>query len=153
MKIRMEVDPGIEEEELVIRLRELNEETANLQLKLAEAVRGRMQMEVSKGETTYYLDLPEILFLETADNFVAVHTKNQIYETRQKLYELQELLPGNFVRVSKSTIINVNGIRSIKKNITGASEVEFAGCSKRTFVSRNYYKFLMSKMEEKRLKR
>ena len=84
---------------------------------------------------------------------VAVHTKGQIYETKLRLYELEEMLPGMFMRVSKSTILNTTKIRAIHKNITGASEVEFIGSNKLAFVSRNYFKPLMSKIEEKRLKR
>ena len=48
---------------------------------------------------------------------------------------------------------NTGKIRSIKKNITGASEVEFIASAKKTFVSRSYFKTLMSKLEEKRLKK
>lgn len=56
------------------------------------------------------------------------------------------------MRVSKSTIINLSEIRSIRKNITGASEVEFNGTMKKAYVSRMYIKAFMNKMEEKRLK-
>lgn len=70
-----------------------------------------------------------------------------------KLYELEELLPASFLRVSKSAIINTGQIRAIHKNITGASEVEFNGSNKRAFVSRSYFKLLTNKMEEKRLKK
>ena len=102
-----------------------------------------------KQKSEYLLTLGEILFLETADSFVAVHTAKDIFETKQKLYELEELLPGSFMRVSKSTIINTAKIRSISKNITGASAVEFAGSIKKAYVSRNYIKAL----KEKRLKK
>jgi DNA-binding LytR/AlgR family response regulator len=61
------------------------------------------------------------------------------------------LLPGNFIRVSKSSILNSAKVRAIHKNITGASEVEFVGSNKKVFVSRNYFKVLMAKLEEKRL--
>lgn len=153
MKIRMEMKEELLEDEIIIHCRELTDEIVHLQKLLAEAIHGRMQLQVEKGETSYFLELKEILFLESSEARVAVHTKDQIYETRQRLYELEEVLPGSFVRVSKSTILNVNGIRSIRKNITGASEVEFVGTNKKTFVSRNYFKPLMSKMEEKRLKK
>ena len=56
------------------------------------------------------------------------------------------------MRVSKSTIINMSVIRSIHKNITGASEVEFQGTMKKAYVSRMYIKALMSKIEEKRIR-
>ena len=152
MKITMEIDDGIEEDEVIIRCRSLNDEIVSLQRRISEAVNEKMQLHVTKGEKEYFITLEDIVFLETADQVVAVHTVDQIYATKQKLYELEELLPGSFMRVSKSTIINMSVIRSIHKNITGASEVEFNGTMKKAYVSRMYIKALMNKMEEKRLK-
>ncbi len=152
MKITMEIDDGIEEDEVIIRCRSLNDEIVSLQRRISEAVNEKMQLHVTKGEKEYFITLEDIVFLETADQVVAVHTVDQIYATKQKLYELEELLPGSFMRVSKSTIINMSVIRSIHKNITGASEVEFQGTMKKAYVSRMYIKALMSKIEEKRIR-
>lgn len=153
MKIRIEIDDNITEEEIVIRCRTLNEDVLSIQKNISEAINTRMQLNVIKGDAEYYITLEEILFFETDGSMVAVHTKGQIYETKLRLYELEEMLPGMFMRVSKSTILNTTKIRAIHKNITGASEVEFIGSNKLAFVSRNYFKPLMSKIEEKRLKR
>lgn len=149
----MEIDQNITEDELVIRCGSLSDDVIILQKQIIEAMNTKMQLHVMKQKSEYLLTLGEILFLETADSFVAVHTAKDIFETKQKLYELEELLPGSFMRVSKSTIINTAKIRSISKNITGASAVEFAGSIKKAYVSRNYIKALMEKLEEKRLKK
>ncbi len=153
MKIKIEIDEGLAEEEIVIRCKSLNEDVISIQKRITDAVNSRMQLEVTKGETEYYLTVEEVLFFETDASGVVVHTATQIYETKYRLYELEELLPGDFIRVSKSSILNASKIRAIHKNITGASEVEFIGSSKKVFVSRNYFKILMAKIEEKRLKK
>ena len=153
MKIRVEIDENVKEEEIILRCRELNDETIAIQKRIAEAVNEGMKLTVTRGESEYYLNLQEILFFVTAGAAVAVHTVNQIYTTHQRLYELEEILPGIFLRVSKSTILNTGRIRSVRKNITGASEVEFDGTAKKAFVSRSYFKLLTDKLEEKRLKR
>lgn len=151
MKIRMELDSNLPEEEVIIRCRTLNDDMIALQKRVSEAVNIGLQLNVSKGNREYYLLLGEILFFETAGSVVAVHTAGGIYETRMRLYELEEMLPGIFMRVSKSTILNTSQVRAIHKNITGSSEVEFTGTSKKAFVSRNYFNALMGKLEEKRL--
>lgn len=151
MKIKIEIDDGLAEEEIVIRCKSLNEDVISIQKRITDAVNSRMQLEVTKGEKEYYLTIDEILFFETDSNGVIVHTATQLYETKYRLYELEELLPGNFIRVSKSAILNSAKVRAIHKNITGASEVEFTGSGKKVFVSRNYFKLLMAKLEEKRL--
>ena len=150
MKIKVEFDENLTEEEIVIRYREPNDETLALQKKISEALHSGLKLTVTRSDMEYYLELPEILFFETAGSSVAVHTVNQIYETHLRLYELEELLPGNFLRVSKSTI---EQIRSVRKNITGASEVDFRGTGKKAFVSRSYFKVLTDKLDEKRLKK
>lgn len=153
MKIKIEIDDGLAEEEIVIRCKSLSEDVISIQKRITDAVNSRMQLEVSKGEKEYYITIDEILFFETDGSGVIVHTANQIYETKYRLYELEDLLPGNFIRVSKSTILNSAKVRAIHKNITGASEVEFNGTNKKGFVSRNYLKVLLEKLEEKRLMR
>lgn len=153
MKIRIEMDDNLEEEEIVIRCKELSEEIIALQSRITDSIQTNQQLEVARSGTTYFLPLEEILFFETGSACVVVHTAEQIYETRMRLHELDELLPGNFMRISKSAIIHVKKIRAIRKNIAGASEVEFVGTHKKTFVSRSYFKALMSKLEEKRLKK
>lgn len=153
MKIKMEIDENLQEEEIILRCRELNEDVVNLQKRLLEAVNMDMRITVMREEKEVFLSLSEILFFETANSCVAVHTAMQIYETHIRLYELEEILPGSFLRVSKSCIINTRQIRSVRKNITGSSEVEFCDSAKKAFVSRNYFKLLSDKLEEKRLKR
>jgi DNA-binding LytR/AlgR family response regulator len=153
MRIRIEVDESLAENEIILRCSGLSEEIIAIQRKLGDVITSRQQLAVTRGDAEYYLVLDEILFFETAGAQVAVHTADQIFGSKYKLYELEEMLPGSFMRVSKSTIINVNKIRAVHKNITGASEVEFANCHKKAFVSRSYYKALETKLEEKRLSR
>ncbi len=152
MKIQIEIDENITEDELVIRCGKLDDNIIILQKQLMEAMNTKLQLHVMKQKKEYLLNLNEILFLESADSVVAVHSAKDVFETKQKLYELEELLPAIFMRVSKSTIINTGKIRSISKNITGASAVEFINSVKKAYVSRNYIKALMEKLEEKRLK-
>lgn len=152
MRIKIEIEENLTEDEVVIRCRSLNESIIAIQKNIAEAVRGKQQIMAMKGDKEYWLFLTEILFLETTENQVAVHSADQIFYTRLKLYELEELLPSVFMRVSKSAIVNTEKVRSIKKNITGASEVEFENCHKMAYVSRSYLKPFMSRMEERQLK-
>ena len=153
MKITIEVDEGLKESQLVLRCAGLTEDIMAIQKKLMDLVNQRQQLLVNRGEVDYYLVLDEILLFETTGGQLAVHTANEIYYSKYKLYELEELLPGSFMRVSKSSIINTNQVRAIHKNITGASEVEFVNSNKKTFVSRSYYKALELKLRGKRLAR
>ncbi|MCR4778066.1 MAG: LytTR family transcriptional regulator [Lachnospiraceae bacterium] len=153
MKIRFEIDSGLAEDEIVIKCRSMDDDTLALGKRISDAACQNMQLKVLKDGREYYLELGNILFLETMDTSLAVHTAKEMFTTKEKLYALEEILPGYFMRVSKSTIVNIHKIRSIKKNITGASDIEFAGSSKSAYASRNYIKLLLDRLDEKRLKK
>lgn len=152
MKIRIEIDEGIAEDEVLIRCRGLTEEVTAVQKAVSDVVNASQRFPFFKGNTEYYLALDEILFFETDDSGISAHTRNEMYQTKYKLYELEDILPGVFMRVSKSTILNTRHIYSISRNLTASSVVAFEGTHKQVYVSRYYYKPLISKLEEKRLK-
>lgn len=152
MKIRIEIDEGIAEDEVIIRCSGLTEEVTAVQKAVSDVVNASWRIPFYKGNTEYYLALDEILFFETDESGISAHTKNEMYQTKYKLYELEDILPGVFMRVSKSTILNTRHIYSISRNLTASSVVAFEGTHKQVYVSRYYYKPLISKLEEKRLK-
>lgn len=150
MKIQIEVDENLIEEEVVIRCHSLDSKIYQIQHAISEATKMQNQFVFYQGETEYYLSLEEIMFFETQDSRIAVHTADDIYQTRYKLYELEELLPGYFIRISKSTILNLKAIRSIQRNITSTSLVTLKDTHKQVYVSRRYYKLLKEKLQEMR---
>lgn len=142
MKIRIEVDGKIKENEIIIRVGELNEKVYEIQNILSNIISKREQIIFFKDNIEYYIPLEKIIFFETENNRIYGHTRDDMYEVKYKLYELQEILPIEFIRVSKSTIINVMDINSINRNITSSSVVDFQNTHKRTYVSRHYFKDL-----------
>lgn len=149
MKIRIEMEDN-NEEEIVIRCQRLTPQIMKLQQLLTDEVNKSNQFVLYKGEVEYYINLNQILFFETENSLVIAHTIKDAYETRKKLYELEDLLPGSFLRISKSAIVNINKIYAINRNLTASSAIEFQGTHKQIYVSRGYYKLLKEKMEEKR---
>ncbi|MDO5154471.1 MAG: LytTR family DNA-binding domain-containing protein [Eubacteriales bacterium] len=149
MKIRIELD-SVDEDEITIRCKELTPEIMRLQQLISETTSRTSQFVLYKGDTEYYIELDKILFFETENSMVLAHTVDNVYETRKKLYELEEMLPAAFLRISKSSIVNTSKIYSISRNLTASSAIEFQGTHKQIYVSRAYYKVLKSKLEEKR---
>ena len=152
MKIKIEVDETALESEVVIRCAGLTKEVQLIQQALSEIAAGNQRFIFYKGETEYYIELNEILFFETDDGIINVHTAKDVYHTKLKLYELKERLPGYFMRVSKSAILNVNKIYSMTRNLSTCL-VEFTKSHKQVYVSRYYFKPLKEKLEEMRMRR
>ena len=68
-------------------------------------------------------------------------------------YELEDMLGSDFLRISKSAIVNLNRIYAIRRNLAASSEISFQGTHKQIYVSRAYIKVLKERLEEKRLER
>lgn len=150
MKVRIEIEETLQEEEVIIRCSRMDEQIMRIQAAVMEHAGGRQHIALKNGDTEYYLPLEDVLFFETENKTVFAHTRDKMLETEYKLYELEELLPGSFMRISKSAIVNLEPIYSITRNLTASSVVEFVHSHKQVYVSRNYYKPLVERLAEKR---
>ncbi|MCR5736277.1 MAG: LytTR family transcriptional regulator [Eubacterium sp.] len=150
MKITVELDENCIEEEVVIRCKELNDSVNQIQRAITEITRQESTITLYRDKTEYYIPIKDILFFESDGDIICAHTKETTFITKYKLYELEKMLPWYFTRISKSAILNVKKVYAITKNITASSAVEFQGTTKMVYVSRGFYKSLMSKMEDLR---
>ena len=152
-KIRIEVDPA-GPEEVIIRCKKLTPDILRLQELLetgAAAEPSVKKLSLTIGDEEYLVDLRKILFFETTDGRVVAHTDKRIYNTDMKLYELEELLPATFMRVSKTCILNLEAVGWLKREITGPCRVGFGTSPKQVYISRMYYKPFREKLEEMRM--
>ena len=73
------------------------------------------QLTGTADERQYEISISDIFYIESVDNKAFIYTKSKVYETRQKLYELEEMLSKkHFLRVSKSTLLNLMKVSAIK---------------------------------------
>lgn len=151
MKVKIEIEEGLEEEEVVIRCGSLNDSVISLQNYISKQNNGKRCLTLTSGETDFFVPIEEIYFFETEGRELRAHTADRIFTCGYKLYELEELLPGSFMRISKSTIANLDYIYSITRNLTASSVVEFVGSNKRAMVSRDYYKLLVERLKNRKL--
>ena len=152
MKLICEVSPDTEYDEIIIRCREKNEKIRLIEGVIENVLRGDSELVLTIRDTEYYVPKGDILYFETEEGRVKAHTVDRIFTTEYKLFELEEMMPPSFVRVSKSCILNVLKVEAIKRNPLGASEVQLRGCTKRVYVSRSYYKPMKDRLDELRLK-
>ena len=109
MKVRIEIDDSLNEDEIVIRTKEYTEELQQL----ISNFKSKPSIQFFKQDTEYYLDLDAILFFESDNGRVYAHTANDMFFTTQKLYELENILPNSFLRISKSTIVNIQNLFTV----------------------------------------
>ena len=98
MKVKIDIEEGLEEEEVVIRCGSLNDSVISLQNYISKQNNGKRCLTLTSGETDFFVPIEEIYFFETEGRELRAHTADRIFTCGYKLYELEELLPGSFIK-------------------------------------------------------
>ncbi len=117
MKVTVEECPGLEQAEVNIRCPRLDAQLSRLVdlLRLSDA-----RLTGEKDGETCILDGADVLYIDTVDRGTFLYTEEGVYQTRLRLYELEEQLTSwEFVRVSKSAIVNFGQVRSLRPDFGG----------------------------------
>lgn len=96
------------------------------------------QLTATADERQYEVAVSDVFYIESVDNRNFIYTKDKVYETRQKLYELEDALSEkHFLRVSKSVLLNLMKVSSIKPALNSRfTAVLFSG--EQVVISRKY---------------
>lgn len=143
MKVSVQEIPRNEEEEIVIKCHEINEDILALlhRIKISEE-----KLVVTAGDEIHQVMLRDIFYFETVDNKSFFYCRDKVYETKLKLYEFEDMTQGSkFFRATKSTVINALKISYIKPSISGRFEVCMENGEK-LLVSRQYVPELKRKI-------
>lgn len=143
MRISIQTDESVSELTIAITCKQLTPELE----KVIETLR-MLEHKISavrEGET-YLLDVSKVLYMETVDKRTFIYTENEVYETNLKLYELEErLAEAHFFRASKSSIINLKRIQSLKADIDRRIRVTMEN-GEQVIVSRQYSEMLKQRL-------
>ena len=111
MKITINHDPNVTEPEIAVTYGYLDSELEEL---LATISLADNRMAGIKNEETHFVNLSDIYYFDTVDNRVFFYTAKETYETKMRLYQIEEKLQHTpFARVSKSTVVNLRRVRCI----------------------------------------
>ena len=86
----------------------------------------------------------ECILVEDGKTY-AVDRKNDRYRIRYKLYEIEKILPGYFIRINKSSVANRRRIERFSMNIAGAVDANFRSGFKE-YVSRRCFAEIKKEM-------
>lgn len=143
MKITiLEKEPG-EEDEIIVKCDQLDEKLTRL---INQFKTGKGKMNFYKDSKIVLVEPSEVLYFESVDDKVFVYTKDSVYETKAKLYQLEEELPASaFFRASKAVIVNLDKIDSLAPVFGGRFEAILENGYK-VVVSRNYLNELKARL-------
>ena len=94
----------------------------------------------------YILEQNNIESIYTENKRIYARQDNVSYEIKNRLYELENLLNRNFVRISNSEIINFKKVKKLDFKISGTILVYFIS-GNISYVSRRYIKKIKEYLE------
>lgn len=143
MKITIEDIGPDEEETIIIRCREIDEQV----LRLINGLKIKKEkLTVRQGDKILRIDPEKIYYFEAINNKVFLYLEKNTYETKLKLYELeQRYAETDFLRVSKSVILNLAKVESFYPLFNGRFEALLKN-GERIIISRQYVPLLKRKL-------
>ncbi len=124
-----------QEEEVVIRCHEVNDEVLSIVKKLKKndnIILG------NSGSEVFRISVKDIFYIESVDNKNFIYCQNQVFDTKARLYELEEKLAGTkMFRCSKAMILNLAKVRSVAPSMNGRFEARLTN-GESVIISRQY---------------
>ena len=144
--MKITLDPAnLQETEVIIRGDVASPEVAALLQFLGKKNSGRVLL--YKEDEQFPVDASEIVYVETADSRVKVVTRSDTYEEKLKLYELKQMLENaHFAQISKSTIVNIDFVKSIQAEFSGNYLIKLKDRKEMLTISRKYFKEFKNKI-------
>lgn len=93
-----------------------------------------------KENEEYAIPVSDIYYVESVDKKTFLYCETEVFQSTYKLYELENMLPrAGFVRVSKSTILNIEKLKGVKTLVNSKLEAMLSN-GERVCVTRKYLK-------------
>lgn len=144
MRIIIETPKDDEEDEIIIRCSELDDEIMNLILTLKKGRNHIIGYDDKKN--IIKLSPKEIYYFESVDNRVFAYCEKDVYEIKMKLYEIEnDYKNSDFLRISKSVIANISRINFISPMLGARFEANMKNGEK-IIISRQYVSSLKKKL-------
>jgi len=133
MRVEVKISADAAETYAVIYTNHMSDEISRI---IEQFDAGRDIITALKDERTVILRPEEIYMLRVEDEKLIIYGKETRYRCSRRLYELQEQLGAGFMRISKSSIINLRYLESIEPSFSGMLLILKNG--DKDYISRKY---------------
>lgn len=117
---------------------------------LEEYVKGKKNVIIGYGEDRemFQIRLDAILYFEAVGEKVFAYTKGNVYEIKQRLYQVEEKTDiFSFIRISKSVLVNLKRVVSISPDEGGRGRIKLTN-GENIIASRAYYKNVSESLKD-----
>lgn len=92
------------------------------------------------------IPMHQIYYVESVDKHTYVYLMNTWYETKYRLYELEDVLDPLFARCSKAMIINLRKVKQVQYEMGGRMRAELFN-GEEVIISRSYVKEIKRRLD------
>jgi len=135
MQLEVKIDSSCEEPKVIILTASMTEEVNAILNRLSDEA--PQMMTGSRDGRFEVLEQADLIRIYASAGKVFAVTHKGEYALRLRLYEIEERLPHQFVRISNSEIINLKKVSHFDLSLTGTICVKLANGTV-TYVSRRY---------------
>lgn len=135
MILKIEQDLACDDVEVSIRYANMNKNVQRM-IDLLQAF--DMKIKCSDNGIERFVNASDILYAESVDKKTFLYLENHVYRTEFRLYQLaKDLAQFGFVQVSKSCILNINALESVKPLMNSRMEATLKNGEK-IYINRKY---------------
>lgn len=143
MKIIIEPPQPNEEDAVIVRCASPDQRLISMLLAFQTA---NTELTGYQNDKIVRLNYQDVFYFESNENRVFAYYHSDVFEVKYKLYELEELFrPLDFVRCSKSMIVNMEKIEYLSPLFSGKLEAHLKNGEK-VLISRQYVRSLKVKL-------
>ena len=136
MKVNLFVSRDIEEPYADIHTNELTDNITKA-MSILESDDSNDMLAVKKGSDIALLEFGDVYMFRVEDGQVKVYTEDNEYQVKKPLYQVEENLTSDFVRISKTTIVNLKKVERVAPSLKGMMFIQLKNGLKDN-ISRKY---------------
>lgn len=145
MKITIMTPGPDEEDEIIVKVKDLSEETLGLIKRIKEGG-NKDAIAGYTGDSIVMIPVNDIFYFDAVDNKVFSYTRDKCTEVKKKLFEIEEEFENtSFLRISKNAIVNIRKIEKLVPEFNGRYEARLKN-GESIIISRNYVPNLKRKL-------
>lgn len=120
MKVECKISAEYKEPYAVLHINKMTDSVAEIISMLEKENANSLTLIAKKDKNTYFIKPEDISLVRTEGREIVCYDKRKNRYTLDKpLYELENMLAVYFVRISKSTIVNINQISHVEASFNG----------------------------------
>lgn len=143
MKLVVDQSPEYQDVEITVRCGVMDKRLEDLiaQMRLyAFSVTG------IKDGSKYFISMNHIFYFESIDERTFIYCEKEVYECEMRIYELEsQLAQTNFIRISKSCILNLMKLECVSPLMNGKLEAKLYNGEK-LIINRHYVQLVKERL-------